>query len=55
MAMLATSVSLAGPVRLATNFFIPAGRTNPVVLDAKADANGNLVTAALADVTAGGQ
>ncbi len=53
--MLATSVSLAGPVCLATNFFMPAGRTSPVVLDAKADASGNLVTAALADVTAGGQ
>jgi hypothetical protein len=55
MAMLAASISLAGPVRLATNFFIPAGRTNPVVLDAKADASGNLVTAALADVTGGQQ
>jgi len=53
--MLATSVSFAGPARLATSFFIPAGRTNPVVLDAKADTNGNLVTAALADVTGGGQ
>jgi hypothetical protein len=34
MVMLAASVSLAGPVRLATNFFIPAGRTNPEILDA---------------------
>ena len=51
----AASVSLSGPVRLATTFFIPAGRTNPVVLDAKADASGNLVTAALADVTGGQQ
>lgn len=52
---IAASVSLAGPARLATSFFMPAGRTNPVVLDAKADASGNLVTAALADVTGGGQ
>jgi len=52
---LAASVSLAGPVRLATNFFIPAGRTNPVILDAKVDASGNLVTAAQADFGSGKQ
>lgn len=52
---LAATISLAGPVRLATNFLIPAGRTNPVILDAKADASGNLVTAAQADFGSGKQ
>ena len=52
---LAATISLAGPVRLATNFFIPAGRSNPVILDAKADASGNLVTAAQADFGSGKQ
>ena len=52
---LAASISIAGPVRLATSFFISAGRTNPVILDAKADASGNLVTAAQVDATGGGK
>ena len=52
---LAASVSFAGPARLATSFFLPSGRTNPVILDAKADASGNLVTAAQADVVGGKQ
>ena len=52
---LVASISIAGPVRLATSFFIPAGRTNPVILDAKADASGNLVTAAQADFGGGKQ
>ena len=55
MVAVVASVSMAGPVRLATSFFMPTGRINPVVLDAKADASGNFVTAALADVTGGGQ
>jgi len=52
---LAASVSLAGPVRLATSFFIPAGRTNPEILDAKSDATGSLVMASQADNIGGGR
>jgi hypothetical protein len=47
---LAASISIAGPLRLATNFFIPAGRTNPVILAAKVDDDGNLGIAAEADL-----
>jgi len=55
LAALTASISLAGPVRLATSFFLPTGRTNPVILDARADASGNLVTAAQADFGGGKQ
>ena len=50
---LVATITLAGPVRLATSFFISSGRTNPIILDAKVDANGNLVTAAQADFGGG--
>ncbi len=53
--VLAASVSLAGPVRLGTSFFLPAGLTNPVVLDARVNDNDFLVTATEADVIGGGK
>lgn len=49
------SISLAGPVRLGTSFFLPAGLTNPVVLDAKVNDSDFLVTATEADDIGGGK
>lgn len=53
LALLISAACFAGPIRLGTSYFMPAGRTNPVFLDAKTDASGNLVMAVQADVAGG--
>ena len=55
LALLISAACFAGPIRLGTTYFMPAGRTNPVFLDAKTDTSGNLVMAVQADVTGGGK